>query len=285
MRFEPATANDPHFSCENCGAGALEKFFVPDCTTMWHCPACNLFQKGTLPDVSAYDLSYHNIYEPHRRRKLCTAAVRLNRIASLLDNPRPKSLDIGCSLGATIEGALRRGWDAHGVDVSEDALNYCLDRGLSCASTRGLKLPFPNETFDVITAWHVIEHVTSVADTLAEWRRVLKPGGVLVMETPDTNCLKVKLLGSRYKKYWKAEHVYAFNRMNFEPFVRRAGLEILPHPLLGQLGDLSGAMWAYAFGYQTVKGLMRLVGISKAFQVFCRRPLADGEQEGLPKAA
>jgi ubiquinone/menaquinone biosynthesis C-methylase UbiE len=241
-----------------------------------------LFQKGKLLDVNAYDLAYHDIYRAHRKRKLRTAAVRLNRIARYLDNRRPKLLDVGCSLGATIEQAGRCGWDAHGVDISEDAVQYCRDRGLASTVTAGLALPFPDRTFDVLTAWHVIEHVPDVAVTLAEWRRVLKPGGLLVIETPDTSCVKVKWRGARYKNFWKAEHIYAFNRTNFEPFVRRAGLDILPYPWLGRLGDLSAPMAAYAVAYQLAKGAMRLAGLSKAFQVFCRRPPMTGHDRGRP---
>lgn len=276
MRFQPRAASDPLYQCENCGTSPLEKFIVPLCTTMWHCPACDLFQKGQLPDVSAYDLPYHAIYEPYRRRKLRTALVRLNRVARFLDRDwsRPKLLDVGCSLGATIEAGARLGWDSYGVDISEDAIDYCRNRGLRCVSTRGIELPYPDETFHVVTAWHVIEHVANVAETLAEWRRVLKPGGLLVMETPDTTCLKVRLLGRRYRRYWKAEHIYAFQRTNFEPFVQRAGLQILDYPRLGRWGGLSLPMATYSVAYQSAKGALRLAGLSKAFQTFCRRPSA-----------
>ena len=207
-----------------------------------------------MPDMSAYSRTYHNIYEPYRRRKLRTATVRLNRIATYVSSIRPKLLDVGCSLGATVEGAVRRGWDAHGVDVSADAVAYCLDRGLSCTTTRGLRLPYPDATFDVVTAWHVIEHVPNVTETLREWRRVLKPGGLLVMETPDTDCIKVKLRGATYRRYWKAEHIYAFTRDNFVPFLEKTRFEILPYPYFGRLNDLTSGMAAYAFTYQSLKG-------------------------------
>ena len=142
MKFEPNSEGDPKFACENCQTQPLEKFVVPQCTVMWHCPSCDLFQKGTYPDVSAYDLRYHDIYEPFRRRKLRTAYVRLNRIATYLDQQTPRLLDIGCSLGATVEGAGRRGWEAWGVDLSADAVDYCRERGLNCVKSDGLRLTF-----------------------------------------------------------------------------------------------------------------------------------------------
>lgn len=285
MTFASRGEDDPLLQCENCGTRPLDKFHVPGCTTMWHCPTCHLFQKGIWHDGTAYGIEYHSIYEPFRRRKLRTAAIRLSRIARMIDRPRPKMLDVGCSLGATLETATGYGWDAHGVDISEDAVNYCRDRGLSCVSTRGIELPFPDETFDVITAWHVIEHVSDVAKTLTEWRRVLRPGGLLVLETPNTEYLKVRLLGRTYRRFWKAEHVYAFNRNNFEPFARRAGFELDARPWFGDPRGLSRGLAAYAMAYQTVKEGMRLVGMGKAFQCFCRRPLTDSLPLSLNWAA
>ena len=139
--------------------------------------------------------------------------------------------------------------------------------------------------FDVVTAWHVIEHVASIRETLCEWQRVLRPGGLLVTETPDTTCLKVRLLGPKYKRYWKAEHIYAFKRKNYEPFIRDAGLEILPYPLLGRLRDLGLPMASYAVGYQASKGLRRILGLGKAFQVFARKPTRDADVKPLRRAA
>jgi hypothetical protein len=114
---------------------------------------------------------------------------------------------------------------------------------------------------------------------------VVKPGGLLVTETPDTTCLKVRLLGTRYRSYWKAEHIYAFQRSNFEPFVRRAGLQILRYPKLGRWGSLSPSMAAYSIAYQSAKGAQRLVGLSKAFQTFSRRPVETSASVGRRHAA
>jgi len=158
------------------------------------------------------------------------------------------------------------------VDVSGDAVEYCRRLGLNCRTTDSVRLPFEDGTFDVVTGWHVIEHVRDAVETLAEWRRVLRPGGVLVLETPDSDCVKVRLRGANYRRFWTVEHTYTFNRRNFLPFVERAGLEVLSAPVLGHVGPLKTTMRAYAVGYALAKGLQRITGLSKAFQVFARRP-------------
>jgi 2-polyprenyl-3-methyl-5-hydroxy-6-metoxy-1,4-benzoquinol methylase len=247
---------------------------------MWRCPRCKLYQHGRLAGPEAYRLSYHNVYVGRRFRKLRTASIRLNRIAACLDSASPEAspprlLDVGCSLGFTVEAAAGRGWNAQGVDISQEAVDFCRRRQLDCRLTDSLELPFEDGSFDVLTAWHVIEHVADVSRTLAEWRRVLRPGGLMILETPNSSSLKVKLLGVRYRRFWAKEHVYTFRPSNLIPFVTRAGLEVLRQPLFGPLGHLAFPQAAYTVAYQAHKGLLAVSSLAKAFQLFCRRPGAQ----------
>jgi 2-polyprenyl-3-methyl-5-hydroxy-6-metoxy-1,4-benzoquinol methylase len=223
-------------------------------------------------DHAAYAEEYHSGYERHRRKKLRTAAVRLNRIAPLIRTDAPRLLDVGSSVGCIVEAALDRGWEAAGADVSEQAVQFCRERGLRCEQFDGRTLPFPDSSFDVLTSWHVIEHVADVEQALAEWYRVLRPGGVMALETPDASSPIVRLRGAKYRKFWAPEHSYTFTPRTLRAFVERAGFTLLPRPILGRLGALSPGMAAYAVGYQMYHGIRAAAGISKAFQIFARRP-------------
>ena len=221
--------------CQLCGTKELSRFVVPGSTTLWHCRACDLYQYGCMADSEAYAEEYHQGYEKHREQKIRTAMVRLNRVAAHVASPRPKLLDIGCSVGCTVEAANARGWDAHGVDVSQDAVDYCRSRGLNCQVVGPLELPFADQAFDVVVSWHVIEHVADVKQTLREWRRVLKPGGVLFMETPDATCGKVRRLKEKYRKFWAPEHTYTFTPDNMARLLTSTGFQLLATPWLGRL--------------------------------------------------
>jgi ubiquinone/menaquinone biosynthesis C-methylase UbiE len=276
-KTQPTLANAPpgdvwQVPCENCGAQPLEKYVTIQ-SVMWHCPHCDLYQKNHVFKADQYDLDYQTSrgYVNGRRRKLRTAAVRLSRIAGLLDTAQPKLLDIGCSLGYTVEAGSRLGWDAHGVDINDEMVDLCQKRGLNCRRVSEDGLPYPDDCFDAVTAWHVIEHVPDVLETLREWSRVLKPGGILAMETPDSSCWKLKWRGPNYRNFWVADHVYTFNQENLTPFVESAGLEVVPPPLFGKLSRLSPGLAAYCVGYRAFTGVQKGLGLSKVFQLFCRR--------------
>src|SRR3954466_1296493 len=87
---------------------------------------------------------------------------------------RPRILDVGCGTGANLE-LLGEFGDAEGVDVSPDALHFCRDRGLDKVHLGAAEeLPFGDETFDIVTALNVVEHLDDDVAGLKEMYRVLK---------------------------------------------------------------------------------------------------------------
>ena len=272
-------------TCQLCGHRPLTEFVVPNKTVLWLCEKCELYQYGHLVDDSAYASEYHHGYERHRDQKLRTAMVRLNRIAPQVHSKAPRLLDVGCSVGCTVEAANKRGWHGVGVDLSKDAVARCNRNGLECYVTDGVKLPFDDQSFDVLTSWHVIEHVANVEETLTEWQRVLRPGGVMALETPDATSPKVRRLGSKYRKFWAAEHTYTFSPQNLGEFVERAGFELLSRPVVGRLADLPATSTCYALVYQAYHGLRRIAGVHKAFQIFARRRVESGISRAVTSAA
>ncbi|MCA1815669.1 MAG: class I SAM-dependent methyltransferase [Acidobacteria bacterium] len=124
-----------------------------------------------------------------RRRILESFLARLVASLNLPSGARPRILDVGCGTGANLEMLARFG-DAHGVDVSEDALGFCRERGLSDVRRGAAEsLPFEDESFDLVTALDVVEHLDDDAAGLAEMRRVLKPGGRALLFVPAFNWL------------------------------------------------------------------------------------------------
>jgi SAM-dependent methyltransferase len=270
-------------TCENCGHDSLESFIDRPGHQLKRCPRCNLFQKGVLPSNDVYEGDYHDCYSSRKRSKEITAAIRLASITKELKTDAvrvPHLLDIGCSVGATVKAAEDLGWNATGVDVSQGAIDFCRTQGLNCFKIDGTALPFGDNFFDVVANWHVIEHVSDVRETLAEWLRVLKPGGLMILETPDSTCWKAKQLGAEYKKFWPPEHLYTFDPANLSSILRSSGFEILPSRLIGKSNVLPAHLNLYAIGYRGLRAAYRKLGLCKSLELCCRKPV-----ESYPKKA
>jgi SAM-dependent methyltransferase len=116
------------------------------------------------------------------RRKIITSFIE--RIFPRKQTPTPRILDVGCGTGANLE-MLGEFGDAEGVDVSADALSFCRQRGLDHVRLGEAEtLPYSDQSFDLVTALDVVEHLDDDLAGLREMYRVLKPGGHAMMFVP-----------------------------------------------------------------------------------------------------
>ena len=116
-----------------------------------------------------------------RRRILATF---VESICAQVKDRRPRILDVGCGTGANLLMLSKYG-DAEGVDVSEDALTFCHERGLDKVKLGAAEeLPYDDGTFDLVTAFDVVEHIDDDLAGLKEMRRVLRPGGHVLLFVP-----------------------------------------------------------------------------------------------------
>lgn len=98
-------------------------------------------------------------------------------------------LDIGCGTGAVLDffstqGGKTKGFQVEGIDMSPAALEYCHKKGLKVALGKAEVLVYADNTFDVIIASDVLEHIEDTDSVLREISRVLKPGGIFVVTVP-----------------------------------------------------------------------------------------------------
>jgi len=109
----------------------------------------------------------------------------LGSICSRLQAPdsKLKILDVGCGTGANLEMLAQYG-DAEGVDVSDDALEFCRRKGLKAQKGLAEALPYEDEFFDLTTALDVVEHLDDDVAGLKEMYRVTKGGGYSLIFVP-----------------------------------------------------------------------------------------------------
>jgi SAM-dependent methyltransferase len=93
-------------------------------------------------------------------------------------------LDVGCGTGTMVRHLGRYG-EARGADTSGEAIRFCRERGIdSVVQTSGTTLPYDEDSFDLVTALDVIEHIDDDRGTLTDLRRILRPGGHLLVSVP-----------------------------------------------------------------------------------------------------
>jgi methionine biosynthesis protein MetW len=135
-------------------------------------------------------------------------------------------LDVGCGSGILLARMKSLGWDAYGIEVDANAVQAARDRGLDIRHGQLADCKFPDNHFDAVHLSHVIEHVYEPAALLRECHRVLKPGGTLVVLTPNTASWGHR----RFKEWWlnldPPRHLILFNRRNFRALVEKAGFTI-----------------------------------------------------------
>jgi SAM-dependent methyltransferase len=132
-------------------------------------------------------------------------------------------LDVGCGAGTLLDVARESGWEPRGVEVSLPAVQRMSERGLDVFHGTLQQAAYPDGYFDIVTASEVIEHVSDPADVLKEISRVLKPGGLLWMTTPNGNGLSARLLGKDWSVVSPPEHLHLFSARGLRDMVQGAG--------------------------------------------------------------
>lgn len=115
----------------------------------------------------------------------------------------PRILDIGCSVGITLELFKQYGWIC-GVDFYEEALNFCyLKKDARFIRTDASNLPFLSESYEIIVALDLLEHLQDDKITLGEFNRVLKEDGFLIISVPAYMMLWGRLddLANHFRRY------------------------------------------------------------------------------------
>ena len=116
------------------------------------------------------------------RRRIVQCFVKT--ICSMLDNPEPRILDVGCGTGANLKMLASYG-KAEGLDISRQALEFCRQRGLESVKLGAIEqLPYEDGSFELVTALDVIEHLDDDLMGLKEMRRVLRPDGRVLLFVP-----------------------------------------------------------------------------------------------------
>jgi SAM-dependent methyltransferase len=101
--------------------------------------------------------------------------------------PQDKILEIGCGIGTVVNELSRKGHDIIGIDISGEAIEYGRNKygDIRLEVQAAEILPYENESFDVVLSFDLFEHIAEIDKHISEVRRVLRPGGYYLFQTPN----------------------------------------------------------------------------------------------------
>lgn len=138
-----------------------------------------------------------------------------------------KLLDVGCGNGAFLSLAQQAGWQVEGVDFDSSAVQAARSRGLDVHHGGVEVLGDKRSYYDVITISHVIEHVHDPVMVLSALYDLLKPGGVLWLDTPNFESLGASVFGPAWRGLEIPRHLHIFSRRALTQALRNAGFKSL----------------------------------------------------------
>lgn len=134
-------------------------------------------------------------------------------------------LDVGCSNGSFVHAAMRRGWDACGIEVRSESVRVAKRHGILVYKGRLEDQTFPSDHFSAVTMWQVLEHLPDPRKVIHETVRILRPGGILALSTPNIRSIGWKLLRADWPAIEPAVHFNLFHYKGLERFTRDSGLK------------------------------------------------------------
>ena len=235
-----------HAACPACaGTDIRENLRIRDHSVsgevfaVWHCMNCHLKFTQDVPDSASIGKYYQSeAYVSHTetRKGLVNRLYHAVRTHTLqqkrtlvskdVRSASPAILDYGCGTGAFLKVMKDAGWSATGLEPDPLARKNALElHGIDAESPDRLT-SMDDASFDVITLWHVLEHVHLLQVTLDHLKRVLKPDGVIYIAVPNHKSADALHYGGSWAAWDVPRHLYHFSPETLRSLMQRKGLRV-----------------------------------------------------------
>ena len=198
------------------------------------CTVCSHLQLYPLPK----EKEESKFYDKDQQTKLLNKSFTLEdlqrrseadtqrRIETLTNNfkSRQSLLDIGTGYGFFLDAAQNNGFETTGLEISRDRLKIA--QKVTDAAIWTFKIDGPNKTgkkFDIVTLFHVLEHIKNPIKLCNDLKTYLKKKGVLIIEVPNANDYLLQIKKPYRNFYWQIAHISYFTPKTVTQVLRRAG--------------------------------------------------------------
>ena len=219
-------------SCPVCNGGDFVELFKKLDEPFVKCVNCGLVLINPRPVyaqvLDTYDNDYSLTYANKAKKKMRRVRRWINRVKKGYVH-QGRWLDVGCSVGFVVMAAEEAGFEGHGVDVQSWGIDYGSNvlklNHLRCGILE--EQAYPDNYFDVISLYDVIEHVPDLNRTVTELKRILNQDGIIDIITPDIDHWRVPKPLSEWKEIKPSEHLYYFNNKTLTRLLDKHGLTII----------------------------------------------------------
>lgn len=216
----------------------MQKYLYKNGYMIYRCSRCALGQTDLKREYSKFVKEFYSegYYEGDPTRsayvdyELDKPLIIRNMQKFLSFLPQTKSqgklLDVGCAFGYFVELAVQYGYDAYGFDPSSFAVKKaCALVGKKRIQEGTIQdVEYSKAKFDIITMFDVFEHLKNPLEDMRKLRSLLKPDGIILIATGDTNSFAAKIMKRRWTFFIPPQHIFFFNRKNVTTLLRMAGL-------------------------------------------------------------
>ncbi len=209
-------------------------FFTNENFTLSQCKNCDFVFTNPIPNNLDYyyetpEYLSHNTKNKSIITKLYSEIRKINlkRKYNLVSKYIDKGsiLDIGCGTGELLEQFCKNGWETIGIEPNKNAREIA-SKKIEVFDEKDLQNLKP-KSFDVISMWHVLEHVPHLNKRITEVSNLCKNDGIMIFALPNLNSPDSR----KYGKYWSAldvpRHLYHFTQQTFEKLISKHGLKLI----------------------------------------------------------
>ena len=215
--FQSTCSELKYVNCNICGSDNTQLLGVENNCNICLCRQCGLIYVNPRPVSQSLSPDFFdNFDEPPEER---WGAKNYKNYLEILDTieqvcpDKGRLLDVGCGYGFFLNLARERGWQIFGEDTSLSAVSYC-HKQLNINVFRGLleEADFPDNYFNAVMLWLVLEHLPDPQSTLKEIYRIMAPNAVLIVRVPNVNfiLIKSKASGKRSIVDGAPHHLFGF---------------------------------------------------------------------------
>jgi 2-polyprenyl-3-methyl-5-hydroxy-6-metoxy-1,4-benzoquinol methylase len=214
------------------------------------CAACGLVYVNPRRDAESLFHHYNSGQSSRIQYYLDVEVADRRTFSGILDLAdrlapgRGALLDIGPNIGTCLTLARERGWQTYGVEINAEAARYCCEqRALNVISGALETHTYAENSFDIVLMGDVIEHLRDPLDLMRIVQRILKPGGAVIISTPNIAGWAGRLLQVKPE-----EHLYYFAPATIARLLRKAGLEVVGVKCLDRYHNLTAMTHSTTFG-------------------------------------